>query len=75
MIGIINCYYVSFVFQMLKKKRKKRNKQLGPVGGGVPQVSEVTLLGGVTQGEKKRPNRKIDNVTKRIRNLKVNFHL
>ena len=55
------------------KKKKKRNKQLGPVGGGGPQVGEVTRLGGVTRG-KKRPNRKIDNVTKKIRNY-GNFYL
>ena len=47
--------------------KKKRNKQLEPVGSGGPQVGEVARLGGVTRG-KKRPNRKIDNVTKRIRN-------
>ena len=48
-------------------KKKKRNKQLEPVGSGGPQVGEVARLGGVTRG-KKRPNRKIDNATKRIRN-------
>ena len=47
--------------------KKKRNKQLEPVGSVGPQVGEVARLGGVTRG-KKRPNRKIDNATKRIRN-------
>ena len=65
MIGIINCYYVFFCLSNALKK--KRNKQLEPVGSGGPQVGEVARVGRVTRG-KKRPNRKIDNVTKRIRN-------
>ena len=49
--------------------KKKRNKQLEPVGSGGPQVGEVARLGGVTRGKKRDLlNRKIDNVTKRIRN-------